>query len=101
MDDVTIHYTKKPGDYIALTLALPVDVMEDKNLPEFMEGCSTASFGIGGQTVTDPTYRDALKLDPDCFSTDFELANTTILGCWVIYPSRAVQTECLLDWWSL
>ena len=80
VDNVTIHYTKKPGDYNALTLALPADVMEDKNLPEFLEACSTASFGIGSQTVTDPTYRDALKLDPDCFTADFELANTTILG---------------------
>ncbi len=75
---MTIHYTKKPGDYNAL--ALPADVMEDKNLLQFLEACSTASFGIGSQTVTDPTYRDALKLDPDCFTADFELANTTILG---------------------
>ena len=56
-------------------------MLEDKNLPEFLEACSTAGFGIDSQTVTDTTYRDdALKLDPDCFSTDFELANTTILG---------------------
>ncbi|XP_064402955.1 uncharacterized protein LOC135348612 [Halichondria panicea] len=78
VDNVTIHYTKKPRDYNALTL--PGDVTEDKNLPMFLEACSTASFGIGSQTVTDPTYRDALKLDPDCFTADFELANTTILG---------------------
>ena len=75
VDNVTIHYTKKPRDYNALTL--PADVMEDKNLPMFLEACSTAR---GSQTVTDPTYRDALKLDPDCFTADFELANTTILG---------------------
>ena len=80
MDNVTIHYcnTKKSRVYNALTL--PADVLEDKNLPEFLEACSTASFGMGSQTVTDPTYRDALKLDPDCFTANFELANTTILG---------------------
>ncbi len=78
VDNVTIHYTKKPSDNNSLTL--PVDVMENKNLPEFLEACSTASFGIGGQTITDTTYRDALKLDPDCFIANFELANTTILG---------------------
>ena len=54
VDNVTIHYTKKPGDYNAL--ALPADVMEDKNLLQFLEAFSTASFGIGSQTVTDPTY---------------------------------------------
>ncbi len=80
VDNVAIHYTKKPRDNNALTLALPVDVMEDKNLSEFLKACSAASFGIGMQTVTDTTYRDALKLDPDCFIADFELANTTIVG---------------------
>ncbi len=70
VDNVTIYYTQKTGGYNALTL--PLDVMEDKNLTEFLEACSTASFG---QTVT-----DALKLDPDCFSANFVLANTTILG---------------------
>ncbi len=105
VDSVTIHYTKKPGAYNALIL--PVDVMEDKNLPEFLEACSTDSFGIGSQTVTDhPTYRDALKLDPDCFTTNFELANTTILGSIAMailgLPSeQSCQAECLLDWWSL
>ncbi len=44
VDNVTIHYTKKPSDNNSLTL--PVDVMENKNLPEFLEACSTASFGI-------------------------------------------------------
>ncbi len=103
VDNVTIiYYTKKPRDYHALTL--PADVMEDKNLPGFLEACSTDSFGIGSQSVTD---RDVLKLDPDCFIADFELANTTILdsitnhGSWVFHPSRAVQAECLLDWQSL
>ncbi len=79
VDNVTvIYYTKKPGNFHALTL--PADVMEDKNLPEFLKACSTASFDICSRSVTDPTYRDALKLDPDCFIADFELANTTILG---------------------
>ncbi len=80
VDNVTIHYKKKPGNYNALTLPTDLTVIEDKNLPMFLEACSTAaSFGTSSQTFTDPTYRDALKLDPDCFTTNFELANTTIL----------------------
>ncbi len=78
VDNVTIYYPQKTGVYNALTL--PADVLEDKNLPEFLEACSTAGFGIDSQTITDTTYRYALKLDPGCFSTDFELANTRILG---------------------
>ncbi len=98
VDNVTIYYIQKTGGYNALTL--PLDVMEDKNLTEFLEACSTASFG---QTVT-----DALKLDPDCFSANFvfsQHSNSWLHyyhhGCSVIHPSRTVQTECLLDWWSL
>ncbi len=40
--------------------------MEDKNLPGFLEACSTDSFGIGSQSVTD---RDVLKLDTDYYTT--------------------------------
>lgn len=41
--------------------------------------CSTASFGFGNETVTDKEYRDALKLEPECFCANFEIANTSVV----------------------
>ena len=52
-----------------------------EGVKEFLEACSTASFGIDGETVTDKAYRDALKLEPDCFCVnDFNLGSTDILN---------------------
>ena len=74
---VTVFFERKCGR--TSQLSLPVDVANDKAMQQFLDTCSTASFGMGSQTVTDKSYRDALKLEPEFFATDFILASTTIL----------------------
>ena len=75
---VDIHCKKECGDFSGLSL--PADVANGKGLQEFLDTCSTASFGMGSQTVTDKAYRDALKLEPESYTTSFILASTTILN---------------------
>ena len=71
-------YKKQSGDWCSKPLQLPAG-LSGVSMEEFLDSCSTASFGFGGETVTDKKYRDALKLEPDCFRSDFEVANTCIL----------------------
>ena len=77
---VRVLYEGQSGDWSQLQLPADLADEENESLQEFLDVCSTASFGIGGETVTDKTYRDALKLEPENFQTDFELANTAILS---------------------
>ena len=87
VSSVSLLYKQQSGDWS--TLQLPADLAPGKNPQEFLQACSTASFGIGGETVTDMSYRDALKLDPECFRADFELENTDILST----IARIMQTK--------
>ena len=41
--------------------------------------CFVASFGIGGEEVTDRNYCYALKLQPNQFTTSLQLCDTPIL----------------------
>ena len=52
---------------------------EDAMLSGLMEASSLASFGVGGETVTDVTYRDARKLEPESFLTSIQLSGMSIL----------------------
>ena len=54
-------------------------VSEQTSLKPLLDVCSVASFGLGDQQVTDKSYRDALKLDPDRFETSLHLCNTQLL----------------------
>ena len=47
---------------------------------QLLSACSVASFGMGSKKVTDKSYRDAFKLEPDRFATTFQLCDTPILG---------------------
>ena len=40
-------------------------------LSELLESCAPATFGRGAETVLDESYRQAVKLDQDQFSTNF------------------------------
>lgn len=51
----------------------------DSEAQQLLDACSIASFGRGDQLVTDRSYRDALKLDPDNFATSFQVSDTSIL----------------------
>lgn len=77
VSSVSVVYKKQSGDWSSLQL--PGDSSSAEKLQGFLEACSTASFGVGSETVIDKAYRDALKLEPDFFRTNFELVNTAIL----------------------
>ena len=49
-------------------------------IQQLFSACSVASFGMGSKQVTDKSYRDAVKLEPDQFATSFQLCDTPILG---------------------
>ena len=49
-------------------------------IQQLVDCCSVASFGIGSKEVTDPSYRNALKLEPAQFTTSFLLTGTPILS---------------------
>ena len=80
VSSVNLLYKQQSGDWSPQPLQLPADLAPGNNPQEFLQACSTASFGIDGETVTDKSYRDALKLDPECFCADFKLENTDILS---------------------
>lgn len=71
-----ISYKKKSGEWSPNPLKLPST--DDTAVQNLLLSCTVASFGIGSQTVTDKDYRDALKLDTDCFITNFDLLSTPI-----------------------
>ena len=71
-----IFYKKKSGEWSPQPLKLPST--DSTSLQDLLQSCSVASFGLGSQTVTDKEYRDALKLDTDCYTTNLNLLNTPI-----------------------
>ncbi|KAL5510509.1 hypothetical protein EMCRGX_G006068 [Ephydatia muelleri] len=71
----TIVYSNSSGQWNTATF--PSD--SESPLVGLIEACSVASFGLNGETVADKTYRDALKLEPDRFVTDFSVSSTSIL----------------------
>uniref|UniRef100_A0A1X7UX57 Fe2OG dioxygenase domain-containing protein n=1 Tax=Amphimedon queenslandica TaxID=400682 RepID=A0A1X7UX57_AMPQE len=73
---VLISYKKKSGEWSPQPLKLPST--DSTVLQDLLQSCSVASFGLGSQTVTDKDYRDALKLDTDCYITNLNLLNTPI-----------------------
>ena len=75
-DCVKPTYLEKTGDFTAAPVVFPG--ASEADIQQLLDAASVASFGIGSELVTDRSYRDAYKLDPDQFFTSFELCNTTI-----------------------
>ena len=78
VENVVLFYMKKCGDWSSEPLKLPAE-LNGKDVQVFLDSCSPATFGIGSKTVLNKEYRNALKLEPGCFSVNFELASTFIL----------------------
>ena len=76
---IVLDYKKPSGEWSSEPVQLPLGLANEESMQTFLASCSTASFGIGSETVVDKSYRNALKLEPGNFHTSFELANTTIL----------------------
>ena len=74
---VKLAYLKKAGDSeTAAPVVFPG--ASESDVQQLLDAASVASFGVGGKLVTDRSYRDAYKLDPDQFFTSFGLCNTII-----------------------
>ena len=54
--------------------------VQPARLQQLLSVCSVASFGVGGEDVTDKSYRDALKLDPKRFLSSFHPWDVQLLG---------------------
>ena len=46
---------------------------------KLLDVCSVASYGYKGKDVVDKNYRNAFKLEPDNFTTSFQICSTPIL----------------------
>ena len=69
-------HLKKTRDFTAAPVVFPG--ASEADVHQLLDAASVASFGIGSELVTDMSYREDYKLDPDQFFTSFELCNTTI-----------------------
>ena len=74
-DDVKLAFEKSGDERSCVTFP----VSDHKYLQELLDVCSAASFGLGEKQVTDKSYRDALKLEPERFQTSLQLCNTQLL----------------------
>lgn len=71
-------------------------VTDEAAIQQLLSACSVASFGMGSKQVTDKSYRDAVKLEPDQFATSFQLCDTPILGeiqMLMVPDVRTIQAE--------
>ena len=68
---------------------------DEAALAKLMHASSVASFGKGNQQVTDPSYRDAYKIDPDKLLASFCACHTNILSEieTLMVPNRSIRAE--------
>ena len=68
---------------------------DEAALAKLLQASSVASFGKGDQQVTDLSYRDAYKIDPDKLMTSFYLCNTSIISEieTLMVPNRSIRAE--------
>ena len=74
-DRIQLVYENKAGELRKMLFP----GASDDDIQQLIDACSVASFGVNDQLVTDTSYRNALKLDPDHFTTSFQVADTPIL----------------------
>ena len=53
--------------------------VNEANMIKLLEVCSVASYGYKGKDMVDKNYRNAFKLEPNCFITSFQICSTPIL----------------------
>ena len=73
---VQLNYLNKTGQWRGATFP----GLEGADLQQILESSTVASFGRGKETVTDKSYCDAYALDPEKFTTSFQLSHTDVLG---------------------
>ena len=53
--------------------------VSEVDMIKLLDVCSVASYGYEGKDVVDKNYRNAFKLEPDNFTTSFQICSTPIL----------------------
>ena len=68
---------------------------DEAALAKLLQASSVASFGKGDQQVTDLSYRDAYKIDPDKLTTSFYPCSTSIISEieTLMVPNRSIRAE--------
>ena len=74
-DQVNLVYERRGRNWSSITFP----GAEQADVQQLLGVCSIASFGVGGEEVTDRNYRNALKLQPNQFTTSLQLCDTPIL----------------------
>ena len=91
-DKIQLVYKNEAGELRELVFP----EASDADMQQLLDACSVASFGIDDQQVTDTSYRNALKLDPDHFTTSFQVADTPIqLAAMLLMPNvQGIRPSC-------
>ena len=89
---IDINYTSTNSGKIT-KITLPG--ADEAALSKLLSASSVASFGKGTKQLTDPSYCDAFKIDPDMFMTSFHPGSTTILSDieTVMLPNQSIRAE--------
>ena len=62
--------------------------VSEADMIKLLDVCSVASYGYEGKDVVDKNYRNAFKMEPDSFTTSFQICSTPILqGIQSIVPT--------------
>ena len=88
---ILVHYKMKSGELREITFP----GADEEALSHLLSAGSVASFGKGTEQVTDLSYRDAFKLDPDVITTSFHPGSTSILSEieTFLVPNRSIRAE--------
>ncbi|KAL8672749.1 MAG: hypothetical protein Q9168_002803 [Polycauliona sp. 1 TL-2023] len=80
---VVIRWDRKDGNTIS-KITLPVVGEHGRRnhaaIQDLLNDCASASFGKDGEDILDDSYRKAIKLDADQFSTNFSPYDVGIIG---------------------
>ena len=90
--NILLHYKSKEAGELR-EIRLPG--AKEEALTQLLNAGSVASFGKGSEQVTDLSYRDAFKLDPDEMVSSFHPGSTSILGEieTIMVPNRSIRAE--------
>ena len=90
-DKIQLVYENKDGELRKVVLP----GASDADVQQLLDACTVASFGVNDQLVTDTSYRNAVKLDPEHFTTSFHVADTPIqLNAMVMVPNvQGIRAE--------
>ena len=90
-EQLKLVYENDDGNWCSVTFP----GVQPALLQQLLSVCSVASFGVGGEEVTDKSYRDALKLDPKRFLSSFHPWDAQLLATiqQSMFPDLQIRAE--------